>query len=266
MEKEYFQTNQTLWDHKTPVHAKSEFYQMEAFKKGQSSLRDIELALLPDLRGKKVLHLQCHFGQDTLSMARMGAHVTGVDFSGEAIKLARSLNAELGLEAEFVACNVYDLKDHLDGQFDYIFTSYGTITWLPDLDRWAEVIQHFLKPGGTFLIVEFHPAFYMFDSETHRPSYAYFNPGKPYEETIQGTYADTDSSLKDKEYFWCHALSEIFTALLAKGLQVRKFEEYDYSPYDCFPNLTERKKGEYVYDHFGVRIPHVFALEMSAPV
>ena len=219
-----------------------------------------------DVRGKSLLHLQCHFGQDTLSMARMEAHATGVDFSGEAIKLARSLNAELGLEAEFVACNVYDLKDHLDGQFDYIFTSYGTITWLPDLDRWAEVIQHFLKPGGTFLIVEFHPTFYMFDSEAHRPSYAYFNPGKPYEETIEGTYADTDSSLKDKEYFWCHALSEIFTALLAQGLQVRKFEEYDYSPYDCFPNLTERKKGEYVYDHFGVRIPHVFALEMSAPV
>lgn len=265
MENEYFRTNQTLWDHKTPVHAKSEFYQMEAFKQGQTSLQQIELDLLPNLQGKKVLHLQCHFGQDSLSFARMGAEVTGVDFSHQAIRLARQLNEELGLNARFIECNVYDLAEQLDETFDYIFTSYGTITWLPDLSRWAQIIGRFLRPGGTFLIVEFHPAFYMFDTEKHRPAFSYFNQGTPYEEMMEGTYADPEADLVDKEYFWCHSLDEVLGALLAQGLQLKRFQEYDYSPYNCFPNLTRRKKGEYVYDHFGVRIPHIFALEMQAP-
>jgi len=139
--QEYFKTNQALWDQKTSIHKDSEFYQMDAFMKGASSLQEIELNALKDkVAGKKLLHLQCHFGQDTLSFARLGAKATGIDLSPKAIDLARSLNEELNLDATFVCSNLYDLPQHLEGQFDIIFTSYGTVTWLPDLSKWAKVL------------------------------------------------------------------------------------------------------------------------------
>ncbi|MFM7619546.1 MAG: class I SAM-dependent methyltransferase, partial [Bacteroidota bacterium] len=164
-EEKLFELNRTSWNKRVAVHMKSDFYFLEEFLKGRTSLNEIELNLLGDIRGKSILHLQCHFGQDTLSLARMGAEVTGVDLSDEAIEKAKALNAQMGLNAEFICCNVYDLKNHLDKKFDLVFTSYGTIGWLPDLDRWAEVVSHFLKPSGTFLFVEFHPVMWMFDNE-----------------------------------------------------------------------------------------------------
>ena len=152
---DYFNINKSLWNGKTAIHVKSDFYDVESFKKGKSSLNFIELEALGDVKGKSILHLQCHFGLDTLSWARLGANVTGVDFSDKAIDYARSLNSELGLNAKFILSNVYDLKNNLDEKFDIVFTSYGTIGRLPDLNRWADVVSHFLKPGGTFFMVEF---------------------------------------------------------------------------------------------------------------
>ena len=149
----------------TPIHARSAFYDVEAFKAGQSRLLSIEREEVGDVRGKSLLHLQCHFGLDTLSWARLGAQATGVDFSAPAIRLARALNDELGLGATFVHSNVYDLPDALTGQFDIVYTSYGVLVWLPDLIRWAAVVAHFLEPGGTFYIVEGHPFMYVFDME-----------------------------------------------------------------------------------------------------
>ena len=141
----YLETNRKAWNSKVPVHLSSSFYYVEEFKKGKSSLNEIELALLEEVKSKSILHLQCHFGQDSLSLSRMGAMVTGVDFSDIAINTARSLALELNLDAEFIESDVYALPEKLDKQFDIVFTSYGTIGWLPDLNKWAAVIANFLK-------------------------------------------------------------------------------------------------------------------------
>ena len=159
--QQFFEANKELWNQRTMVHKDSSFYDVPAFINGKSSLNKIELDDLGDVTGKKILHLQCHFGMDTLSLARMGAKVTGVDLSDTAIAEARKLNEQLGLDVEFICCNVYNLKDHLKEQFDIVFTSYGVIGWLPDLNKWAEIISHYTKPGGFFYMGEFHPVVVM---------------------------------------------------------------------------------------------------------
>jgi len=163
MSDKYFNTNRETWNKKVAIHSKSDMYGMKAFKEGKSSLMKYELHSLPNLAGKSLLHLQCHFGQDTLSFARMGAKATGIDLSDEGIKLAKSLNEELSLDATFHCCNVYDVNAHVTETFDVVFTSYGVIGWLPDLTKWAEIIASRLKDGGIFYMVEFHPIVWMFD-------------------------------------------------------------------------------------------------------
>ena len=267
---DYFKTNQELWDKKTPVHLQSKMYDLENFKKGKTSLNAIELDGLGEVAGKRLLHLQCHFGLDTMSFSRMGAQTTGVDLSPVAIQTAKDLNAELGLNAEFLVSNVMELDKNLTGQYDIVFTSYGTIIWLPDLTKWAQIINHFLQPGGTFYIAEFHPVINMFDWGKSRISYPYFNTNEAFYEEEQGTYADPDADLKSGEYFWFHSLQETMGALLKEGLQLVDFQEFDYSPYDCMPNMTEVEPEKYVYfpdEKFSdkVRLPQVFSMKFRKP-
>ncbi len=264
--QEFFDTNRELWDAKTGVHLQSAFYDLEGFKAGKNSLNQIELDDIgSQIKGSEILHLQCHFGQDSLSMARMGARVTGVDLSPKAIKAANELRDELQLDAEFIVSNLYDLPKHLDRKFDLVFTSYGTITWLPDLQKWANIIAHFLRPGGLFYIADFHPTFYMFDFPSQQIQYHYFNPGQPYIEDTQGTYADRDANIQHREYFWTHSLSEVITPLLQAGLELETFKEFPYSPYNCFENMVERPEGGFVFRGPSVLIPHVFSLKMRQP-
>jgi 2-polyprenyl-3-methyl-5-hydroxy-6-metoxy-1,4-benzoquinol methylase len=150
MMNQYTHANRILWNAWTKIHEKSQFYDIQAFKAGGNTLKSIELDELGDVRGSSLLHLQCHFGQDTLSWARLGAQVTGVDLSDEAISLARSLAGELGLKARFVCSDLYELPQVLKEQFDIVFTSYGVLAWLSDLPRWAGIIANFIKPGGYF--------------------------------------------------------------------------------------------------------------------
>ncbi len=157
------QANRTLWNNWTALHAKSSYYDVEGFKAGKSTLTSIEVDEVDAVAGKSLLHLQCHFGLDTLSWARRGAMVTGVDFCERAIELARSLAQELELPARFAHSDVYDLPTVLHDEFDIVFTSYGVLYWLPDLRGWADVVARFLKPGGTFFIVEHHPFASVFD-------------------------------------------------------------------------------------------------------
>ncbi len=263
MWNEYFDQNKDLWNNKVDVHVKSKFYDMEGFLAGKSSLTEIEAMALGDVSGKSLLHLQCHFGQDTLSWARQGAIATGVDFSEKAIELARSLVEQLKLDARFILANVYDVPEVLDEKFDIVFTTFGAIPWLPDLEKWAAIINKSLKPGGTFYLAEFHPALYMFNFDNYKVEYGYFTEKNPYSEEITGTYADHDSEVKGKEYFWNHSISEVMSSLLKEGLQVLDFQEYDFSPYQCFPNMEEREPGRFVWGrNFGVRLPHVFSLKM----
>ena len=260
--KKYFDANQKLWDAKTEVHKDSDFYDLENFKKGKNSLNKFELNALGDVSGKTMLHLQCHFGQDSLSWARMGAKVTGVDLSPKAIQLAQQLNAELGLDAEFVTSNILELDQNLEGQFDIIFTSYGTICWLPDLDKWAAIIEHFLKPGGTFYMVDFHPIMYMFEWESQELTYPYFNMGA-FSDMEEGTYADSDANINLKEYFWQHSSSETINSLLKKNLQLVDFQEFNESPYNCFPNMQTNENGMYFFGKKELQIPQLFSLKMK---
>ena len=147
-DQHYFDANKDSWNKRTAVHKDSAFYGLEGFKKGESSLNKIELEELGNVKGKTLLHLQCHFGMDTMSWEREGAIVTGVDLSDEAIKLAKEIADELNLDAKFICCNIYELQQYLDEKFDFVFTSYGTIGWLPDLDKWAAIIAYYLKPSS----------------------------------------------------------------------------------------------------------------------
>ncbi|WP_055435666.1 class I SAM-dependent methyltransferase [Lacinutrix algicola] len=244
---EYFSANKATWNDKVKVHAKSDMYAIEAFKKGKTSLMRYELEALGDVNGKSLLHLQCHFGQDTLSWSRLGAKCVGVDLSDEGIKLAQQLNDELHLEAKFVCCNVLNTGKYIEGTFDIVFTSYGVIGWLPDLKPWGQMIADKLKKGGAFYMVEFHPIVWMFDYLEGKPimKYGYMQDEVIYEE-YEGTYANQDSKMMSKEYGWNHGLSEVINALTSAGLKIEYLNEYDESPYNVLPELVETKSGNYV--------------------
>lgn len=258
-EKDYLAVNRDSWNKRTDVHYASDFYDVEGFLKGKSSLNSIELDLLGDVKGRSILHLQCHFGQDSISLSRMGAEVTGVDLSDKAIERAKELAAKAGTNTRFICCDLYDLPDHLDEQFDIVFTSYGTIGWLPDLDKWADVVSRFMKPGGRFVFAEFHPVVWMYDNDFEGVQYSYFNTGRIVE-SDEGTYADREADIKEDNITWNHGIAEVLTSLLGKGLTIDAFREFDYSPYACFRKVEEFEPGRYRIPPFENKIPLVYAL------
>lgn len=255
----YIDVNKAAWNLKTDIHVNSAFYKQEAFLAGENTLQPIELKLLGDVRGKRVLHLQCHFGQDTLSFARLGAQATGVDFSDRAIEVARATNDQLHLNANFVCCNLYDLPQHLNESFDIVFTSYGTIGWLEDIDAWAGVVQHFLKPGGQFVMVDFHPVLWMYSNDFSYVQYSYFLDG-PIVEEMEGTYADREAPVKYQTVGFNHGLGEILQALLKQGLHLTNFQEYDYSPYQCFEGMEVIEENQFRLKAFGNKVPMLYSI------
>lgn len=255
----YIEKNKALWNTKTEFHVASDFYNMESFAAGKNSLNEFELKLLGDVKGKTILHLQCHFGQDTISLSRMGATATGVDLSDKAIEKAIGIAAELGTSTKFICCDIYDLPNHLSEQFDIVFTSYGTIGWLPDLDKWAGVVSQFLKPGGRFVFAEFHPVLWMFDNDFEKIVYRYFK-SDPIIETETGTYANKKAPIKTESVSWNHGIAEVLTSLMQQELQLTSFSEYDYSPYNCFNNTIEFEPGKFRIKTLDSFIPMVYTL------
>ena len=258
-EQHYLDINRASWNSRTDSHLKSEFYDLPGFLRGRSSLNEIELDLLDDIQGKTILHLQCHFGQDTISLSRLGAEVTGVDLSDKAIESARKIAEQTNVDVRFICCDLYDLPNHLDQQFDYVFTSYGTIGWLPDLDKWAKVISRFLKPDGKFVFVEFHPVVWMFDDNFEKIGYRYFNSGAIIE-TQTGTYADKNAAITQEYVMWNHGISEVVNSLIKNGLQIVQLDEFDYSPYNCFNGTIEFEKNKYRIELLEDKIPMVYAI------
>ena len=258
-ENNYLEINRQSWNNKTDAHLKSEFYDLENFIKGKTSLNSIELGLLGDVKGKTILHLQCHFGQDTISLSRLGAEVTGVDFSDKSIENAKQIAKDTKSNAKFICCDIYDLPNHLDEQFDIVFTSYGTIGWLPDLDKWSKIVSKFLKPNGLFVFVEFHPVVWMFDDNFEKIGYNYFNSGAIVE-SKSGTYADKTAEITLEYVMWNHALSEVINNLIKNGLEINAFEEYDYSPYNCFNKTIEFEPNKYRIEYLGNKIPLVYSI------
>lgn len=259
IEDHYIDINKHSWNNRTDTHLNSEFYNLKGFLKGETSLNPIELELLGDVTGKSILHLQCHFGQDTISLSRIGAEVTGVDLSDKAIESAVKIAKETGSNTQFVCCNLYDLENHLDQQFDIVFTSYGTITWLPDLDKWGKLISRFLKPDGKFIFAEFHPVVWMFDDNFEKIGYNYFNAA-PIVETENGTYADKEAKISQSCVTWNHSMSEVIGSLLNNKMEITDFKEYDYSPYHVFSNMIEFEPKKFRIAHLDNKIPMVYSI------
>ncbi len=262
---EYLRSNQALWDQKTKAHVNTEFYDVAGFKAGKSSLYPIEQEeIAGEVAGKDLLHLQCHFGMDTLSLARLGARATGADFSGEAIRQARSLKEELGMSCTFVQSDIAALPEHLNGKFDIVYTTYGVLAWLPDIKRWAEVISHFLRPGGVFFIAEIHPFSYVFEDESNEPvlkaRYPYFPVDEPLVFKPEGTYADRDAQIEHPvQYEWSHSMGEILNVLIEAGLRIEYLHEFAYTVFQQFPFLEQRGNLYYLPEGMPVQ-PLLFSL------
>ena len=262
MSSDYLELNKKSWNSRVDAHLKSEFYDLEGFLHGNTSLNSIESELLGDVQDLSILHLQCHFGQDTISMSRLGAQTVGVDLSDKAIEAAKDLAKKTDSNASFVCADVYDLPNHLDQTFDMVFTSYGTIGWLPDMNKWAQVVSRFLKPGGRFIIVEFHPVVWMFDDDFKTVGYNYFNDGEITGVT-DGTYADKSANIQAKYVSWNHSISEVTNALIKNGLEINALDEFDYSPYDVFRHTVEVAPKKFRIQHLDNKIPMVYAISAT---
>jgi len=258
--EDYFETNRGLWNGWAKINAGSEFYDVEGFKAGKTSLQEIELKELGNVGGKSLLHLQCHFGLDTMSWARMGAQATGVDLSDEAISIARSLSKELGIDARFINLNIYALPDVLDARFDIVFTSYGAVCWLPDLDRWAELIARYLKPGGIFYTVDFHPIINILDDEGDHIQRSYFYRSEPLSYEVQGSYTNWQADFKHKAYEWQHPISDIVGSLISSGLTLEFLHEFPFSPYACDRLTREIEPGRYELDKHPNSMPITYSI------
>lgn len=258
-ENNYIEINRQSWNNRTDTHLKSEFYDLNNFIKGKTSLNSIELNLLGDIKGKTILHLQCHFGQDSISLSRLGGEVIGVDLSDKAIQSAKQIAKDTNSNTNFICCDIYDLPNNLNKQFDIVFTSYGTIGWLPDLNKWAKIVSQYLKPNGQFVFVEFHPVVWMFDDNFEKIAYNYFNSGAIVE-SESGTYADKTAEITQEYVTWNHGLSEVMNSLIKNELEINSFNEYDYSPYDCFNKTIEFKTKKYRIKHLENKIPMVYSI------
>jgi SAM-dependent methyltransferase len=263
---QYTGENKKLWNEWTGIHVKSAFYDVEGFKQGKNSIDQIELEGVGDVAGKSLLHLQCHFGMTTLSFARLGAQVTGIDFSEEAVAQAQALSQELNLPARFICSDIYDAPNKLNEQFDIVFTSYGVLSWLPDMAAWAKVVAHFLKPDGKFFIAEAHPFAYVFDRPTSLDDlkivFPYSNkPDEPFKFEVKGSYADKDAEVKHNvEYGWNHSLTDIIGGLLKAGLKITDFNEYFHCVWEMFPGMIRSDDNTFRLAEKADSLPLMFSI------
>lgn len=237
--------NLSNWNERVPVHVNSAEYRVQEFRNGELHLYPIEREEVGNVRGKSLLHLQCHFGMDTMSWARLGATVAGLDFSDQAIAAARKLSAELKIPATFVCSDIYDAPKVLKEQFDIVFTSYGALCWLPDLKRWAQVAARFVKPGGVFYISEFHPLTQCFDTDNPtelKSRISYF-------ETAQQNfppgpdYSDNSVTLSHGTHEWMYTTGGVVTALIEAGLQIEFVHEHPVCCFSIFPFMHKGADG-----------------------
>ena len=256
----YAKINKKWWNAITPIHSKSHLYNLSTFKKGKTSLQQLELQEVGSVKGKSMLHLMCHFGMDSISWAREGANVTGVDLSDESIKLAKKLSSDTDVPVEFICADIYELPNILHKKYDIIFMSYGVLLWLSDIEKWAEIITHFLKKGGVFYIAEIHPFTTILSYEC-KLSYNYFDRG-PYLDDSDGTYTNWNTNIKGITYEWSHTMGDILNALIKQGLQIKYVHEFPYTMYNQFPGLMKKnKQGQYVLKNTKVQIPLLFSIK-----
>ena len=266
---DYLRTNRELWDERAPAHAASPDYGLDRFIADSGHLSDVvrfDRERLGDIGSLRGVHLQCHIGTDTISLARLGARMTGLDFSPASIDVAHKLAGETGTPIDFVVGDLYAAPDLLDREaFDLVFTGIGALCWLPDIDRWAAVVRGLLAPGGRLFLREGHPMMWSLDEDRNDllvVRYPYFR-ADPLVMQVEGSYARTDVSLPPRtEITFTHALSEVITALLDQGLRITGLVEHQSVPWDALPGQMERMRdGEWRLRKGSERLPLTYTLQ-----
>ncbi len=267
----YSEINRANWDERVPAHAASPDYAVDKFRTDPGHLSSVvrfDLPLLGDIRGLRGVHLQCHIGTDTISLARLGASMTGVDFSGPAVRQARALAEQTGADATFVESDVYEAADAVGaGQFDLVFTGIGALCWLPSVRRWAAEVASLLRPGGRLFIREGHPM--LWSLADSRPDgllvveYPYFERAEPMVFHEGGTYVSTQVEFEHNvTHEWNHGLGEIVTALLGSGMTITGLTEHDSVPWEALPGqMTQIENGEWRLTDRPWRLPHSYTLQ-----
>ena len=265
---EYLEVNRSSWDERVPIHAEGEFYDVASFKEGQHRLRPFELLEVGDVSGKDLVHLQCHFGIDTLSWARRGARVVGLDFSGPAVEQASMLAAQLGLDAKFVRSDVYEAVDALGGRdFDVVYTGLGALNWLPDIWRWAGVVARLVRPGGFLYLAEFHPITWVFGDEDLTVVHDYFHGEEPEVWDEPGTYADLEAeTVHNKTYEWNHSLGDVVSSVVEAGLVLEFLHEHDYTLFPRWPFLEKSGFDTYRLPAGMPKLPLMYSLLARRPL
>ena len=252
LDETYFRANRENWNERVGFHVGTKFYDVQGFLDGRCTLGPVEVRALGNVAGKRILHLQCHFGLDSLSLSRMGGIVTGVDFSDAAIEKARQLAEETGLSAEFHCANVYSVGDVLEHQsFDLVFASHGVFCWIPDLQRWFSVASAMLKPAGRVFVVDGHPVLDMIDCDAASGSLSlndsYFHDETPElctVEKLERAYTGEGGRLVNTTtYQWSHHLGEFVTAAGSAGLAIHGLEEFPYGGFRKFACMVQRTDG-----------------------
>jgi SAM-dependent methyltransferase len=253
--------NRAFWDERVPIHTASEFYDVEAFKAGEQTLAPFEVEELGDVTGRTLVHLQCHFGLDTLSWARLGARVTGLDFSAPAVEAAHRLATEIEVEAEFVAGDVYDAVEALGGRrFDVVYTGGGALNWLPDLPRWAGVVRDVIEPGGVLYLSEFHPFQWVFGDEDLTVEHDYFHRRLDLHD-CGGTYADPGAKTEhNRTEEWSHALADVVSAVIDAGLVLEQLREHEVMSFERWPFLVKSGRRMWRMPEGRPRLPLMYSL------
>ncbi len=252
--RQWFEANRRNWDERVALHLKTASYEVETLRKGEGRLNWIEEQEIGSVDGLRVLHLQCHFGRDSLMLAQRGATVVGIDFSGDAIQVARELADDLGLagQAKFVQSNLYDAKFALAGEapFDLVYVTWGALCWLPDIKGWAEVVSHFLKPGGELYLAEQHPASAVLDDTVeHGEGPVWFWPYFSDQPLVIEKPTDYVGDMPEMEsgpiYEWIHPLGDIVTALSQSNLTIAWLREHPKITWEAFPGMVQDENGLY---------------------
>ncbi len=243
--------NLKRWDELVNLHFQSKFYDVQSFINGKNTIPELEQRLLGDISGKKILHLQCHFGMDTLSLARMGAIVTGIDFSSNAILTAEKLRDEVGISEDhvkFIQADIMSVNplEMIDNDYDMVFTTHGTISWLPDLFKWATLISYALKTGGNLFFMDTHPLLSIFEGDMEM-RYNYFHTGKPSYYEYEYSYA-SDTKVKNRSANnWTYDMAYILNSLINAGLTIQRMEEYPFLAWKFFDIMKKRDDGYFYF-------------------
>ncbi len=252
--------DEQYWDGWSVLHHRPGMFTLEGFKAGQTSLLPVEREELGDVSGRSLLHLQCGYGIDSLNWARLGAHVTGVDFSQRAVAVARALNDEMKMDCRFVHANTYELEGKLDDRFDLALAAYGVLYWVPGIDPWARTVARFLKPGGTLLIVDEHPAALMYRGDLAVISRSYFYQDDPMALLALSQDGDNGSAVPAEDHGWVHPLGDLVSALARHGLAVQSLKEYPFMAYRRFRGMEKGQDGYWHLTDKAGMVPLMFSL------